>query len=790
MAHDETDPDDVPSITALDDETVQRIAAGEVVERPASVVKELVENSLDADASRVSVAVERGGKDGIRVRDDGVGMTEAELDLAVRDHHTSKIGDIGDLETGVGTLGFRGEALAAIGAVSRMTVRSKPRGGEVGHELAVTGGDIGSPEPAGCPAGTVVEIEDLFYNVPARRKFLKTDATEFDHVNTVVTQYALANPDVAVSLEHDGREVFATDGTGNLRSTVLSVYGREVAESMVDVEWCAEEGATGDGRPGADEASVDADTADIDAPVVSIQGLVSHPETTRAGREYLSTFVNDRYVTSSTLREAVLAAYGGQLAADRYPFAVLFVELDPATVDVNVHPRKLEVRFDDEEGVRDAVADAVKEALLTEGLIRTSAPRGRSKASETPIRPGVDDEEVVGGADTHHEAASGVSERREQRRSGVEKRSGLNDSAESGTEETPHGSGPSGSDGGAETELDDWSDGSTASDASTGGTESTGSDEPSPEAGSEAETGDDHTTDDDWSVDLSDGSSSSSPGARSSRADLGSTTESGDGNADSRNASESSSDADESGTGSDSAPAGSPRRSSAQDRSFSTATQQALGGGTATAGGEFDSLPRLRVLGQLQDTYVVAETDDGLVLIDQHAADERVNYERLRRQFADGMASQALAAPVTLELTAREAELFESHADALGEIGFDAERLDDRTVSVTAVPAVFDATLDPELLRDALSAFVSGDEGEAAVGDAVDDLLADLACYPSVTGNTSLTEGSVSELLSALDGCENPYACPHGRPVIVEMSGEEIGDRFERDYPGHGERRQ
>jgi DNA mismatch repair protein MutL len=206
------------------------------------------------------------------------------------------------------------------------------------------------------------------------------------------------------------------------------------------------------------------------------------------------------------------------------------------------------------------------------------------------------------------------------------------------------------------------------------------------------------------------------------------------------------------------------------------------------AGGEFDSLPAMRVLGQLHDTYVVAETDGGLVLVDQHAADERVNYERLRRQFADGMATQALASPVELELTAREAELFASHADALAELGFEAERAEDRTVSVTAVPAVFDTTLKPELLRDVLGAFVSGD-GEEAVDDVADELLADLACYPSVTGNTSLTEGSVSELLSALDGCENPYACPHGRPVVIELSDEEIGERFERDYPGHGGRR-
>ncbi|NHX35354.1 MULTISPECIES: DNA mismatch repair endonuclease MutL [Halolamina] len=763
---DEGDPE-TPSITALDEETVQRIAAGEVVERPASVVKELVENSIDADASRVSIAVDRGGKDGIRVRDDGVGMTADELDLAVRDHHTSKIGDIGDLEAGVGTLGFRGEALAAIGAVARTTVRSKPRGGGMGHELTVEGGDIGEPEPAGCPAGTVVEVADLFYNVPARRKFLKTDATEFDHVNTVATQYALANPGVAVSLEHDDREVFATEGTGNLRSTVLSVYGREVAESMVDVEWSA---------------------AGDDVPVQSVRGLVSHPETTRAGREYLSTFVNDRYVTASALREAVLEAYGGQLAPDRYPFAVLFVELDPATVDVNVHPRKLEVRFDDEQGVRESVTEAVRDALLAEGLIRTSAPRGRSQADETPVRPGTDDEEAVGGADTQHEEASGVAERRAERSGGVRTQSGL-DGADGSTAGDSSDAGVGEGADGTATELDDWDE-----DAGSSTAESTPSE----------------TDADDWSVDLSGGSDASSPTADESAAagESGSVEPASPGRDDRTRSSaraRSTDHAAESGRTTDSRDA-----SSGRERSFSTATQQALGGGTAETGGEFDSLPTLRVLGQLQDTYVVAETDDGLVLIDQHAADERVNYERLQRQFADGMASQALAAPVDLELTAREAELFASHADALAEIGFEAERAtgdgrpgagndatgdgrpsggDGRTVEVTAVPAVFDATLDPELLRDALSAFVSAGDGEAAVDDAVDDLLADLACYPSVTGNTSLTEGSVSELLSALDDCENPYACPHGRPVIVEISGEEIGERFERDYPGHGERR-
>ncbi|MFB6281927.1 MAG: DNA mismatch repair endonuclease MutL, partial [Haloferacaceae archaeon] len=376
---------DGPSIRRLDDRTVERIAAGEVVERPASVVKELVENGLDAGATRIAVSVEGDGTDGIRVRDDGHGMTAAELELAVAEHATSKLSDADDLDR-VGTLGFRGEALNAIAAVSRTTIRSRPPGADRGHELTVEGGEVGSVRPVGCPPGTVVEVDDLFYNTPARRKFLKTAATEFDRVSTVVAQYALANPDVAVSLDHDGRETFATDGRGDRRAAVLAVYGREVAESMVEVAWSADEG-----------------------PVRAVEGMVSHPETTRSSREYLSTFVNGRYVPAAALRTAVVDAYGGQLASDRYPFAALFLDVVPDAVDVNVHPRKTEVRFDDEPAVTGAVERAVREALLDEGLVRSTAPRGRGAPAETAVDPEpTDGTEAVGGAGTAHERESGA----------------------------------------------------------------------------------------------------------------------------------------------------------------------------------------------------------------------------------------------------------------------------------------------------------------------------------------------------------------------------------------------
>jgi DNA mismatch repair protein MutL len=236
-------------------------------------------------------------------------------------------------------------------------------------------------------------------------------------------------------------------------------------------------------------------------------------------------------------------------------------------------------------------------------------------------------------------------------------------------------------------------------------------------------------------------------------------------------------------------------------------TQHTLDGDETGTERAYDSLPSLRVLGQLHDTYVVAEAPDGLVLIDQHAADERVHYERLRAAFADGPAAQALAEPVTVALTAREAALFDESLVDLDAVGFRAERTDEREVTVEAVPAVFDTTLDPTLLRDVLAEFAAdaaaerdADAGGAAgatdtiadapvVADAIDELLADLACYPSITGNTSLTDGRVVDLLDRLDDCSNPYACPHGRPVVIRLDHDELGARFERDYPGHAGRR-
>lgn len=732
MSDESTPSDDETDIHQLDDDTVARIAAGEVVERPASAVKELVENSLDADASSIDVTVEAGGTERIRVADDGHGMSEADVRAAVREHTTSKIDGLEDLESGVATLGFRGEALHTIGSVSHMTVRSRPReAAGAGTELVYEGGDVVSVDPIGCPDGTIVEVEDLFYNTPARRKFLKTTATEFAHVNRVVTRYALANPAVAVSLTHDGREVFATTGQGDLQAAVLSVYGREVASSMIPVE------ADGDPLP--------------PGPLDAVSGLVSHPETNRSSRDYLATYVNGRAVTADAVREGIMGAYGTQLGGDRYPFVTIFLEVPGDAVDVNVHPRKREVRFDDDDAVRRQVDAAVESALLEHGLLRSRAPRGRSAPGETQVEPGGERGGETGlehGTETESSATQ----------------SDASESVPSTAGEPP--SSAAGSDSAAERPQSDTEPANADTSAASKRSISDANESASrPESPASDPTEAEQSTDEPASPTAPRERTSDSRGDRDSRADTASS--------DDRDASEyhvSSLDT---------------------ERKFGAGTDQRTLTGEAATGDEtdFDSLPPLRVLGQLHETYLVCESSDGLVLIDQHAADERVNYERLQDAFADDPSAQALASPVELELTAAEAEAFGHYREALSRLGFYADRIDDRTVAVTTVPAVFAETLEPSRLRDVLASFIAGDRetGAETVDALADEFLGDLACYPSITGNTSLTEGSVVDLLGALDDCENPYSCPHGRPVIVQFDEAEIEDRFERDYPGHGE---
>ncbi len=583
-------------IRQLDDQTIQRIAAGEVVERPASVVKELLENSIDAGSSRIRITVEgESATERIVIEDDGHGIQPDELRLAVEPHTTSKISTLDDLERGPGSLGFRGEALHAIGQVSQLTIESRPPDATAGALLRIDGGTVVEERAAGVPPGTRVTVDRLFDPVPARRKFLDAPVTERSHVRRVVGHLALANPGVAISLRIHGSERFATEGTGDRRDAIASVHGRSIAEAMLDI---VEPDALPDG-------------------IVSIDGLISDPETTRSSPEYMTTIVNDRPVIAGPLRRSIVAAYGDRLGPDRYPFVVCWVEVAPSTVDVNVHPRKHEIHFDNPDVVDTAIQAAVINTL--------------NEAASLPTAP--------------------------------------------------------------------------------------------PRMGSSGET--------------------TSSGPRPA-IDLGAVSSSGE----------------------QATLPGTPRE--VDDR-------------------RYERLPLLRVIGQALDAYIVAETGDGLVLIDQHAADERINYERLKAAVSTETHRQTLATPIEVPLTTDEREILIERRDAVAAVGFEIRGLVGETARLATVPAVMGRTLPPEVLTEALQrllrSIADGDVNRSIV-TAADPMLADLACHPSITANEPLTEGTMLGLLDDLDSCDSPWTCPHGRPTMIELRGEELDQRFERDYPG------
>jgi len=337
-------------IRLLPPEVAGKIAAGEVVERPASVVKELVENSLDAGATEIHVEIREGGRRLIRVADNGAGIPADEVELAFARHATSKLTDVDDLNH-IATLGFRGEALASIAAVSQVTVLTRPRGQSVGRYLRVEGGHVVRQEGRGCPAGTVVAVENLFHNVPARLKFLRQPQTESGHIHDVMHHYALAFPDIRFRLTTDDRLSFQSSGNGQLHDVLLAIYGLEVAEKMLPIRTDAE--------------------ADTRQPL-SVQGYVSSPSLHRANRRHISLFVNRRWIQDRSLAHAVAQAYHTLLPVGRHPLAVILIELDPSEVDVNVHPTKREVKFRDGRRLFSAVQRAVRGTLLAAAPVPTA----------------------------------------------------------------------------------------------------------------------------------------------------------------------------------------------------------------------------------------------------------------------------------------------------------------------------------------------------------------------------------------------------------------------------------
>ncbi len=657
-------------IRELPDELVSQIAAGEVVERPASVVRELVDNALDAGATQVTVRLQGGGVRAILVEDDGQGIEPDEMPLALKRHATSKIGSLGDLE-GVMTMGFRGEALAAIASVSETVLLSRTAAAAHAQRLDARSGEFA---PAARAPGTTIEVRELFFSTPARRKFLKTDATELAHCVEAVRRHALARPDVGFTIWHEGKLVQqwrAADGDARIRD----VLGDEFMAASRPVH--------------------------AQAGPLLLHGRVGLPEAARARSDHQYVYVNGRFVRDRLVAHALRSAYEDVLHGQRQPAYVLFIHLDPTRVDANVHPTKVEVRFRDSREVHQAVRRAVESALAPSAAALAMAGAGPGAgaglATGTTVLPRI----ALSGAAlegtlpwppvTSPEQASATP-------------SAFADTA-TALSPTPAA----------------WPPRDRYASATT--TASLFALSPIPGTAGDA--------------------LSAPPGVAPAPAATASEAP---------------------------APWSTPFLQRASDPAAAAAT---------LAQSDASDWPLGRALAQLGGAYVLAENRQGLVVVDMHAAHERVVYERLKAGAAQQMPTQAMLIPATFSATPAEVALADTHAATLAELGLDVSPIGPNALAVRALPAAL-ASADPVALARAVLADLGEVEGSRLVERARDDVLASMACHGAIRANRKLTLEEMNGLLRQMEATERADQCNHGRPTWRQVTLKELDALFLR----------
>lgn len=711
---------------------INQIAAGEAIERPASIVKELVENSLDSGARQIEVKLERGGAKRILVRDDGCGMSAEELPLAVSRHATSKIASLADLES-VATLGFRGEALPSMASVARLRIVSRPSDAEHGFAITADGSDqIPAVEPAPHAPGTSIEVQDLFFNTPARRKFLRTEKTELGHIEQLIRRLALAHAEVGFRLEHNGRSVLdlrakdgANVGVPREQGDGESGDSHSVSHPKMHADDAGPgsgkgfaQGAIGDTHQQRLEQTLGRDFVSasllVDEQAIGLRlfGWVAQPAFSRSQADRQFFYVNGRMIRDKLVTHAVRQAYQDVLHHSRHPAYVLFLELDPRQVDVNVHPAKQEVRFREARQVHDFIFRALHRRLAGGTLVGGSMAEGATP--DGLAQPAVSQGENRAG---------------DQRFSGEHS---------SGAALASSPSDPAGTSPHAASDAATALNGQAASMSTTGG----------PSGGAQR------------SLPLRESSGAyaanfawQQPWSAAEQALAGVGTSGGP-------------EGELAGGGAD-------------------APNSAFGSGSLANGkGEDDAgeVPPLGfALGQLNGIYVLAQARDGLVIVDMHAAHERVCYERLKTAWqADRQVRrQPLLVPVSVRLSRAEVDLLEAHDADLQALGLTVSRLGEEQIAVREIPAMLQGADVEQLLRDVLSDLA--EHGQSArLQQQANALLATMACHGSVRANRRLTLPEMNALLRSMEATERADQCNHGRPTWVKLSQQELDRLFLR----------
>lgn len=695
-------------IRLLDKDTINKIAAGEVIERPASVVKELIDNSIDAGATDIRIEVEKGGKRSILVRDNGCGMGREDALLAYKKHATSKLTRIEDLDT-ISTMGFRGEALSSITAVAKVEILTRPPEEITGTRIVINGGKVLETSDAGTAPGTSVHVKDLFYNTPARQKYLKSDRTELAHITETVTQLALANPHISFTLLSEEKPVIRNAGSSESFKSIVNLLGPDTARSMLPLEYRTED--------------------------FEICGYISKPENTRRESDQIFLFVNTRPVTSRAVNKAIREGYYTKIPKERYPVAVLSLIVDPGEVDVNVHPRKAEVRFSREKELGDAVTSAIEKVLSENALtpeIREKKDRAFQKTfdvSGSSDRLQVSEAvEIFGRKDAGK--ATGIRENGSQENRIRENRIQENRIQENGILET-------------------------------------GLPERAKSLRDKAENYVYPVKDTERRLKRSERLLDFTAEGRTQEI-------SGDKKLDNKIEKEREKEGDIKRKVTD-VQENEIEKTGSEEKKFEGINAEKMQKPIQKP--NTDSFENLRIIGQVSKLYILAERGEDLVLIDQHAAHERILYEQVLKMKKSRV--QELITPITIDLTPKEKVLMEEYIPYLEDYGFGISEFGDNTYVVTFVPEVFGRLEDPEVIHDIVSDLLASGKVKKDTGIS-EKICKTLACRAAIKGGAACSTRQMEELIEQLKKAENPYSCPHGRPTVITFTKGELDRMFAR----------
>ena len=776
------------NIVLLDDLTINKIAAGEVIERPASVIKEMVENSIDAGANNITVEIKNGGISFIKITDNGKGIAEDDLEIAFERHATSKIRKAEDLDV-VTSMGFRGEALASIAAIANVEMISKTESQDTGYKITVEAGNILDKQEVGCQTGTSITVRNLFFNTPVRYKFLKKDYTESGYVEDVITRIALVNPDIAIKLINTGKTIIQTNGNGDIKSVIYSIYGKDIATGILPVDYTYED--------------------------IQISGVIGKPEISRSNRSNQLFFVNKRYIKDKTLSAATEQAFKGLIPIGKYGFVVLNIKMDPSKVDVNVHPAKLEVRFEEENKIFQSIYHAIKDTLLKNELVANTEKQENSEVTEQNESKGLfdfrknetdkiekynDEESKIKTNVTNAENTINVGQGGPVNTADVlEQLRKMQQDLQKQVEENP--------DIKLNANYIEMQKEENKKDEETQNTEQNTDNEQNvenkienepiqeqnqnsnePEKKEEVE-----STKNVENLEIKHNEEAENTEAAENNEEIDNTEKIENPEAKLEEINKQIEELENLqyeenpkvdfnemyeklfGT----KPIISSTENTEQIQK-NTAVDLIKDNISVFEESEEYKKPTYKFIGIAFNTYIIIEMDKELYIIDQHAAHERIMYEKVKENYYSETSknSQMLLIPDVITLTHKEMEIAKDNMDMFEKAGFSLEEFGENTIKLTGVPTVCIDIDNKELFLETLDEINT--VARTAKQEKEEKFIATVACKAAVKGNMALDEAEVESLMEKLLELPNPFTCPHGRPTAIKMSKYDIERKFAR----------